>query len=287
MSQVFIYPNPSASANPSVGTNNSPAPSSSTEIGFIDNSNNLQGVSGSNPLPVTVQSVPTNQSVNLTQVNSQTVNVGTGTAGTGTQRVSVSSDSSLTSVGSITNALPAGTNTIGSINAINTALPAGTNLLGKIGIDQTTPGTTNGVQVNAALPAGSNIIGQVSIDQTTPGTTNGVQINAALPAGSNNIGSVNVANFPSTALPSAFYSGQQTSTGTAVAISGSQSITVGVIVQAKSTNTNSVYVGPSGVSSSTGFELQPGQATSMAVNNLNLVYVISTHSGDGVCYVGS
>jgi hypothetical protein len=41
-----------------------------------------------------------------------------------------------------------------------------------------------------ALAAGSNIIGNVRIDQTTPGTTNGVQVNAALPAGSNSIGSV-------------------------------------------------------------------------------------------------
>ena len=39
--------------------------------------------------------------------------------------------------------------------------PAGTNLIGKVGIDQTTPGTTNGVQVNAALPAGANSIGSV------------------------------------------------------------------------------------------------------------------------------
>jgi len=38
------------------------------------------------------------------------------------------------------------------------------------------------------LAAGSNIIGQVSIDQTTPGTTNGVQVNAALPSGTNAIG---------------------------------------------------------------------------------------------------
>lgn len=54
-------------------------------------------------------------------------------------------------------------------------LGAGTAIAGKFGIDQTTPGTTNGVQVNAALPAGTNVIGKVSIDQTTPGTTNAVQ----------------------------------------------------------------------------------------------------------------
>lgn len=42
----------------------------------------------------------------------------------------------------------------------------------------------------AAIPAGSAIIGKVGIDQTTPGTTNGVQVNAALPAGTNDIGNV-------------------------------------------------------------------------------------------------
>jgi len=36
------------------------------------------------------------------------------------------------------------------------SLPAGTNIIGKVGIDQTTPGTTNGVVVNSsALPAGA------------------------------------------------------------------------------------------------------------------------------------
>lgn len=55
--------------------------------------------------------------------------------------------------------------------SVNTALPAGTNLLGKVGIDQTTPGTTNGVQVNAALPAGTNVIGVVG--NTQGSTTSG------------------------------------------------------------------------------------------------------------------
>lgn len=41
-------------------------------------------------------------------------------------------------------------------------LAAGSSIVGKVGIDQTTPGTTNGVQVNAALPAGTNNIGKVS-----------------------------------------------------------------------------------------------------------------------------
>jgi hypothetical protein len=48
------------------------------------------------------------------------------------------------------------------------ALTAGSAIVGKVGIDQTTPGTTNGVQINAALPAGSNAIGSVSINGTVP-----------------------------------------------------------------------------------------------------------------------
>lgn len=44
------------------------------------------------------------------------------------------------------------------------------------------------------IAAGSAIIGKVGIDQTTPGTTNGVQIITALPPGTNTIGSVLVNN---------------------------------------------------------------------------------------------
>lgn len=74
--------------------------------------------------------------------------------------------------------------------AINATLQAGSAIAGKFGIDQTTPGTTNGVQVNAALPAGANVIGKTSIDQTTPGTTNLVALTAET---TKVIGTVNVA----------------------------------------------------------------------------------------------
>lgn len=53
-------------------------------------------------------------------------------------------------------------------------------------------------QLHIIVEAGANIIGKVGIDQTTPGTTNGVQVVAALPAGTNNIGDVDVL---SSALP--------------------------------------------------------------------------------------
>lgn len=64
-------------------------------------------------------------------------------------------------------------------NAVTTTVPvsgtvtlgAGSALAGKVGIDQTTPGTTNGVQVNAALPAGANAIGNVGGKTVTVCTT--------------------------------------------------------------------------------------------------------------------
>jgi hypothetical protein len=76
------------------------------------------------------------------------------------------------------------------LGTINTTLGSPFQAGGSIG--NTTFAVTNvgTFPVQATLAAGSSIIGNVRIDQTTPGTTNGVQVNAALPAGSNVIGHV-------------------------------------------------------------------------------------------------
>jgi hypothetical protein len=50
--------------------------------------------------------------------------------------------------------------------AAGAALPAGSAIIGKVGIDQTTPGTTNGVQVNAVKGAAN-----VAVAQTTTSTS--------------------------------------------------------------------------------------------------------------------
>jgi hypothetical protein len=63
--------------------------------------------------------------------------------------------------------------------AVQATLQAGAAIAGKFGIDQTTPGTTNGVQVNAALPAGANVIGHVIADS---GSTTAVTGNVATTA---------------------------------------------------------------------------------------------------------
>lgn len=59
-----------------------------------------------------------------------------------------------------------------------------------------------GAVLVAPIPAGSALIGHVGIDQTTPGTTNGVQINAALPAGENHLGTVDIALSAASGVPS-------------------------------------------------------------------------------------
>jgi hypothetical protein len=60
MSFYMQYPASSggSGSNASVGANGAVAPTSSTEVGFIDGSGNLQGVSPTNPLPVSIQSEP-------------------------------------------------------------------------------------------------------------------------------------------------------------------------------------------------------------------------------------
>lgn len=107
-------------------------------------------------------------------------------------------------------ALPAGTNNIGDVDVASLpALPAGTNNIGDVDVlslPALPAGTNNIGDVDVlslpALPAGTNLLGSVGIDQTTPGTTNGVQVVAALPAGSNNIGDVDVASLPALAAGS-------------------------------------------------------------------------------------
>jgi hypothetical protein len=93
-----------------------------------------------NKLLVTPDSValPANQSVNISQMNGVATTMGNGVAGTGVQRVAIASD-----------------NTAFSVNA---TLAAGTALAGKVGIDQTTPGTTNAVVDTPVTTGGLSII---------------------------------------------------------------------------------------------------------------------------------
>lgn len=137
-----------------------------------------------------------NPNTNITALNGVTFLSGNGVTGTGSMRITIASDQTAYSV----NAIQSGTWNIGSITTLP-ALVAGSALIGKAGLDQTTPGTTNGValaQIGAnTILTGNGITGTgsqrvtvasdntpfaVKIDQTTPGTTNAVVQTPATPS---------------------------------------------------------------------------------------------------------
>ncbi|KYG11398.1 hypothetical protein BE21_57450 [Sorangium cellulosum] len=68
-------------------------------------------------------------------------------------------------------------------------------------------------------------------------------------------------------------------TGTATAIGATTSATRSILVQAPLANTIAVYVGGSGVTTSTGIELLPGDAVTLATTNAASVYGIAASTG--------
>lgn len=90
-------------------------------------------------------------------------------------------------------------------------------------------------------------------------------------------------------IPTAIYSGQNTvaSAGTAEAIGSSQAILSGVTVKALAGNAGVVYVGNSGVDSTNGLELSPGEQVFIEVANVATVYVDAATNDDGVSWIAS
>lgn len=126
---------------------------------------NWQTVSTAKPLPVTASISTAGLATSVKQSD-------------GSQKTQIV-DGSGNVIAATSNALNAFlTNSSIAVTAISNALPAGTNLLGKVGIDQTTPGTTNAVSANqgtaAALSAGWPVINGELAD-TTGTFTNATQ----------------------------------------------------------------------------------------------------------------
>jgi hypothetical protein len=140
--------------------------------------------------------------------------------------------------------LPTGAATAALQSTINTTLGTPFQAGGSIG--NTTFAVTNAgtfaVQNNAATPAGTNLMGKVGIDQTTPGTTNGVQVNAALPAGTNVIGTVGQSSqYPvgATAITASATGTTAATTATLAGTSGKTTYICGYSIRANATaNTN-------------------------------------------------
>jgi len=91
------------------------------------------------------------------------------------------------------------------------------------------------------------------------------------------------ANFATTEQSAAaILAGQQSVTASAVALA--TNTTKEVCVKALLANTINVYVGPSGVTTSTGLELGPGDSYCTRVTNTNALFVIASTTGAGVSW---
>lgn len=156
----------------------------------------------------------------------------------------------------------------------STTLGAGSAIVGKVGIDQTTPGTTNlvsigtngTVAINAALPAGSNAIG--SVTNTAFGVSGGVA----------NIGIVRDA--PSSCTQSTNFS--NSTVGVA--------ITAGTSITSTTTCVTKVYVNNI-TNSPVTFRLQDKTGTPIIWVGGNADYTIPANSNtsfplDGVLFTG-
>lgn len=82
------------------------------------------------------------------------------------------------------------------------------------------------------------------------------------------------------------YSGQQTATTGAVVLP-SQYLYGGIVLTALNTNTGIIYIGPAGVTASTGYPLIAGQSISYKVLNLNEIFMIGTNTTDKLAFTGN
>lgn len=80
-------------------------------------------------------------------------------------------------------------------------------------------------------------------------------------------------------------SGQKTSTSGASAVAIGNHPVRSVLVRAKAGNSGLVYVGPSGITSSTGYELSPGEPVAIDVDDLSKVFLKVASDNDGICYL--
>ena len=239
---------------------------------------------------VDIGKLTANQSVNVAQINGVTTLMGAGNTGTGSQRVTIATDQVA----------------VASKAAINTYVDGSIVTLGAKADAKSTATDTTAItmmqvlkQISASVqaPPGTAVTnaGTFAVQATLAAETTKVIGTVRTADGSGNLLTstsqaldVNIKSGKADpTIPTASFAGQKTVsvTNTAVAIATSQAVS-GVIVQALAANTDNIFVGPSTVTTANGFELQPGQATSVAIDNLSKVYINGT-AADGVCFIGS
>jgi hypothetical protein len=147
-----------------------------------------------------------------------------------------------------------------------------------------------------SVPATQPISGTITANQgTSPWVTNVSQFggnNVVTGTGTSGAGVPRVtvssdSSFTTTpSLSATILSGQQAVTNSATALA-TTTLAHGLCVQALSTNAHSVFIGPTGVTTSTGLELPAKSSTCLSVSNANAVFVVDASGGDTVTWVGN
>lgn len=156
------------------------------------------------------------------------------------------------------------------------------------------------------LPAVYNDAGQLRVDAEITANISGAQeviisdVDDSIKIGNgnngpylkvNSDGSINALVTQTLPIPGTIYNGQVLvpTAGTATQLPN-HILKMGMIIQALSENSASIFIGDSDVTNigpTGGLELQPGQALSIVIDNTNLVWVNATVNDDGVSFVGS
>lgn len=193
---------PESGQNFSVGTNNTTAPTSSTEVGFISATGDLKGVSPTNPLPTTVASLPlpSGAATSANQTNGNQLTQITDGSGASVTVHNISSTMNGGDKALVTMAAIHGKNGGSYLDLLCDATGILSTNVQNFPATQAVTGTVAATQSGTwgvGLNAGTNLVGKVGIDQTTNGTTNAVYVNN-FPATQPVSGSVSVSNFPAT-----------------------------------------------------------------------------------------
>lgn len=191
-----------------------------------------------------------------------------------------------TKIGSLTEAAPGtDTDSSGLNGRLQRIAQRITSLIALLPIALTASGNFK-VAVQEALPAGANAIGKLAANSGV--TIGAVEIAAAqtlanvttLGTITNNVNTVEVA-------PTTLLNGKTivTTAGSRVALAPSTTCK-SVTIKALATNTGTIYVGNSSVSSANGYQLAAGDTVSLDISNLNTVNLDASVSGEGVTYLG-
>ena len=124
----------------------------------------------------------------------------------------------------------------------------------------------------------SRIIMDADGEQATV-TSNRLDVNATLAAGA----TIDIGDVENTGHAT-INSGKNDTVGTSAEVLTSSQAAKHVDIMAAVANTGIIYVGGSGVTSSTGIALYPGDVYSLDIEDLNDVYVVATVDGENVQY---